>query len=94
MSSPEKMISTHQFRLSLTMARSTRPASHKSIPTRPRMRNQQIEHTVIIKHQAVGSRRSPVIDVVVRHDGVFVPGPGGGEVEAFIVVVAVGVVVC
>jgi len=78
----------------LSVPSSPLDTSHKRITARPGVRDQQVKSTVVIKHHPIRTRRAPAVDIVARHDGVFVPRPWGWEVKALEVVVAVRVVVC
>ena len=57
------------------------------------MGDEQVEVAVGVEDHTVCARRPAAVHAVARHDGELVPGARGGEVEPFVVVVAVGVVV-
>ena len=71
-----------------------RLASNKVIPARPGMRNQHVQLATLIKDNPVRPRRAACINSMARQDGELVPRPGGGKVEALVVVVLVRVAVC
>lgn len=57
------------------------------------MGDERVEVTLAVEDDTVGTRRAAVVHVVAGQDGELVPRGGGGEAEALVVVVLVGVVV-
>lgn len=58
------------------------------------MGDEHVQRAVLVKHDPVGARRAARVDGVARQDRELVPGRRGGEGEALVVVVLVGVAVC
>ncbi len=58
------------------------------------MGDEQIERALGVEDDAVGAGRAARVDAVAGEDGELVPRGGGGEREALVVVVLVGVRVC
>lgn len=70
-----------------------RRASHKVITTSTRMRNHTRQFIVSVENHPIRSGRATSINIVVAHDRILVVGAANREIEAFIVVVLMRVVV-
>jgi hypothetical protein len=68
-------------------------ASDKVVPARARVRQRALELPSSVEDDAVSTRRAARVGVIRAEDGKLVPRPLVGEVEAFVVVVLVRVVV-
>lgn len=58
------------------------------------MGDEHVQVAVGVKDDAISTGRAASVDAAGRQDGELVPGLGGGEVEALVVVVPVGVAAC
>lgn len=69
-------------------------ASNKVVTASASVGDEHVQVALGVKDDAISAGRAAGVDGAGRQDGELVPGLGGGEAEALVVVVLVGVAVC